>query len=202
MSRRSVDGQRAQRPAGYPSEFERQVTLQDGRIVDVRPVVPDDAAELREAINTADADTVSRRFLGGPPSVTPALLEYLTVLDYRTRFGLVARDRLTGRGVGIARYEQVGDGAAEVAVVVRPEWRRVGLATALVHLLAEAALVRGISTFAASFLTDNHPVAALLADAGVGAAGFIADGIAEVQIPLAGPPTPPDRRTNPPRSTL
>ena len=104
MSRRSVDGQKAQRPAGYPSEFERQVTLQDGRIVDVRPVVPDDAAELREAIETADADTVSRRFLGGPPSVTPALLEYLTVLDYRTRFGLVARDRLTGRGVGIARY--------------------------------------------------------------------------------------------------
>ena len=65
MSRPSVDGQKAQRPAGYPLEFERQVTLQDGRIVDVRPVVPDDAAELREAIKTADADTVSRRFLGG-----------------------------------------------------------------------------------------------------------------------------------------
>jgi RimJ/RimL family protein N-acetyltransferase len=200
MSTPSVDGQRGRRPAGYPSEFERQVSLRDGRIVDVRPVVPDDAAELSEAIRTADADTVSRRFLGGPPSVTPALLDYLTVLDYRTRFGLVARDRLTGRGVGIARYEQVGDGAAEVAVVVHPGWRRVGLATALVHLLAEAALARGISTFTASFLTDNHPVAALLADAGVGAAGFIADGIAEVQIPLAGSPTPPDRRTNRPRA--
>lgn len=162
------------------------MTLRDGRVVDVRPIVPDDAAELGEAIRTADPDTANRRFLGGPPPVTPALLEYLTVLDYRRRFALVARDRVSGRGVGIARYEQVGDGAAEVAVVVDPGWRRVGLATALVHLLAEAALARGISAFAVSFLADNRPVAALIAEAGAGQTGFIADGVAGLQIPLAG----------------
>ena len=159
--------------------------LRDGRIVDVRPVIPGDGAELGEAMRSADPDTLNRRFLGGPPPVTPALLKYLTVLDYRTRFALVARDRVTGRGVAIARYERVADGVAEVAVVVDPGWRRVGLATALVHLLGEAALARGISTFTASFLVDNQPVAALVADAG--GASFIADGIAHLEVALAAP---------------
>lgn len=166
--------------------------LQDGRVVDVRPVVPEDAAELGEAMRTADADTLNRRFLGGPPPVTPALLRYLTVLDYRTRFALVARDRLTGEGVAIARYEHISEGVAEIAVAVDPRWRRVGLATALVHLLAEAALARGISSFTASFLADNQPVAALLADAGAGGAGSIADGIAQLQVALAGSTEPAD----------
>ena len=204
MSTRSADEPGGRRPAGYPAEFERRVTLRDGRVVDVRPVVPDDAAELGEAIRTADPETLRRRFLGGPPPVTPALLEYLTVLDYRTRFALVARDRVTGRGVGIARYEYLGDGdgdgdgVAEVAVAVDPGWRRVGLATTLVHLLGEAALARGISAFTAYALADNRPVAALVADAG--GASFIADGITQLEVALAGattPPTrPPARRTN------
>jgi GNAT superfamily N-acetyltransferase len=164
------------------------VTLRDGRVVDVRPLVPDDAAELGEAIRTADADTLHRRFLGGPPPVTPALLSYLTVLDYRARFALVARDPATGRGVAIARYDHLGGGVAEVAVVVDRHWRRVGLATALVHLLGEAALERGISAFTAYSLADNRPVAALVADAG--GASFVADGVSESEVEF-GPATTP-----------
>ena len=105
---------------------------------------------------------------------------------------------LTGRGEGVA-----------------------ALATALIHLLAEAALARGVSTFTASFLADNQPVAALLADAGAGGAGSITDGIAQLQVALAGStgpagtaaarssrqaehdtaadrPTPPRKRRRPP----
>lgn len=176
------------RPPGYPAEFERRLTLRDGRAVDVRPILPTDAAELGEAIRAADADTLYRRFLGGPPPVTPGVLAYLTVLDYRNRFALVARDPATGRGVAVARYDHVGGGAADIAIAVDPGWRRAGLATALVHLLGEAALDRGISTFTAVALANNRPVAALVAEAG--GASFVADGIAELQVALAGPTGP------------
>ncbi len=111
-------------------------------------------------ISGADPETLRRRFIGAAPSPTPELLHRLTTVDYVQRFALVARDAETGRGVAIARYEGLADGTADVAVAVDPAWRRVGLATVLVHLLAQAAVARGIHAFSAEHLADNQPVAA------------------------------------------
>jgi GNAT superfamily N-acetyltransferase len=152
----------------------------------IRPIVPADAPELGEAIRAADPDTLRRRFLGAPPKVTPRLLEYLTSVDYVQRFALVARDATTGEGAAVARYEGSGDGTAEVAVVVDPARRRVGLATVLVRLLGEAARDRGIHAFSASYLAENRPVTALIAEAG--GTALIKQGIAEALIALNGPP--------------
>ena len=94
------------------------------------------------------------------------MLAHLTEIDYLRRFALVAIDPATHTGVAIARYEQTGGDAAELAIVVRPCWRRAGLATELISLLAGAALTHGIRTFTASYLAENRPVAALVKDAG------------------------------------
>jgi RimJ/RimL family protein N-acetyltransferase len=174
----------AQLPPGYPREFERRVRLRDGRVVWIRPVLPTDAPQLAEAISAADADTLHRRFLGSPPRITPRLLTWLTTVDYRRRFAIVAADPTTGRGVAIARYETIGDGVAEVAVVVDSGWRRVGLATELVELLAEAAVDRGIHSFSALYLAENRPVATLLAHAGTATRQMIKHGVAERAVAL------------------
>lgn len=171
-------------PPDYPRGFERRLRLHDGREVFVRPIVPDDAAPLGEALRDADPETLRSRFLGGAPHVTPALLERLTTLDYVRRFALVAGDGRSGRGVGIARFEAVDAGTAEVAVAVDPAWRRVGLATALVELLAEAAADRGINEFTASFLAENRPVVKLVRLAGPAGRQVIREGIAEVAVRL------------------
>ena len=176
-------------PPGYPRECEQEVTLRDGRRVLIRPILPSDAPELAEAIKAADPDTLHRRFLGGPPRVTPALLAHLTVVDYLQRFALVAIDTVTRRGVAVARYEPAGEGVADIAVAVRPDWRRVGLGTVLILCLAKAAAERGIHAFSASYLAENHPVAALVEDAGGLGSQVIKQGIAEVSLPLS-PPRP------------
>ena len=184
----------AGRPPGYPQEYQREMTLRDGRVVLIRPVLPGDAPELADAIKTADADTLRSRFLGGAPRVTPTLLAHLTVVDYVRRFAFVAIDAATGRGVAIARYESAGEGVADVAVVVRPEWRRAGLATALVLLLATAAVEHGFHTFKAAYLAENRPVAALVEDADGLGRQVIKQGIAEFSLALdrqghaSGPP--------------
>jgi GNAT superfamily N-acetyltransferase len=172
-------------PPGYPQECEQEVTLRDGRRVLIRPILPSDAPELGEAIKTADPDTLRRRFLGAPPRVTPALLAHLTVVDYVRRFALVAIDTVTGRGAAVARYELAGEGVAEIAVAVRPAWRRVGLGTVLILCLAKAAAERGIHTFSASYLAENRPVAALVEDAGGLGRQVIKQGIAEFSLALA-----------------
>lgn len=181
---------RAHWPPGYPAEYRQQVTLRDGRRVLIRPVLPSDAPELAEAIKTADPETLHRRFLGGPPPITTALLEHLTTVDYVRRFALVAIDPATQRGVAIARYEQVRDDVAEVAVVVTPAWRRAGLATTLILFLAKAAVDRGIHTFSASYLAENRAIAALATDVGGLANQLIEQGIAEFSFALDGEPPP------------
>jgi len=151
-------------PPGYPITYETSVRLADGRKATIRPILPSDAPELVEAISTADPDTLYARFLGGAPPLTEPILDELTKLDYVSRFALVAR---SGRhGVGIARYAALppsddGSVTADVAVAVAPRWRRIGLATALVQLLARRALECGITDFSALFLANNRPVTAL-----------------------------------------
>ena len=174
----------AELPSGYPRAFERQLWLSDGRAVLIRPIVAEDGEQLAHAIRTADPDTVRRRFLGAAPHITPALLAHLCTVDYRKRFALVATDPLTGAGRAIARYETTTEGTAEVAVAVDPAWRRVGLATALIEMLAEAALDRGIHTFSAYYLAENRPVSALLTFAGSDGKQTIKAGFAEAAVAL------------------
>ena len=99
------------------------VTLREGCSVLIRPILPSDAPALAEAIESADADTIHRRFLGGRPQVTPELLDFLTTVDYTSRFALFAVEPASQRGVAIARYEPAEqDGTADVAIAVTPGW--------------------------------------------------------------------------------
>ena len=171
-------------PPGYPCDLELSVTLQDGRAVFLRPIVPDDAHALAEAIHAADADTLRRRVLGAPPPVNARLLRHLTTVDYVRRLALVGFDPTSGRGVAIARYEPVDEHTAEVAIAVEPAWRRAGLATAMIELLARAALKRGYDTFTATYLADNLPVAALVTGSDGSGHQQIRQGLAEVAVTL------------------
>ena len=175
-------------PPGYPQEYQRLVTLRDGRSVLIRPIQPTDAPALAEAIESADADTIRRRYLGRHPRVTPELLDYLTTVDYASRFALVAVEPVSQRGVAIARYEAAEqDGTAEVAITVTPDWRDVGLAAELLRLLARAASERGIHTFTGTYLADNRPVTALINEADEPANQVISGGIVEFSVPLRSP---------------
>jgi len=177
--------QTADLPPGYPQEYVRLVTLRDGRSVLIRPILPSDAPVLAEAIESADADTIRRRFLGGRPQVTPGLLDYLTTVDYTIRLALLAVEPASQRGVAIARYEPAGqDGTADVAIAVTPGWRDVGLAAELLRMLAQAASERGVHTFTGMYLADNRPVAALINAADEPANRVTSRGIAEFSVPV------------------
>ena len=144
----------------------RALRLADGRHVWLTPVTPADRDELAEALRSADVDTLFRRFCGAAPQVTPALLTHLTDLDQVRRCAIAARDAI-GRGVAIARYEATAEpGAAEVAVVVTPPWRRVGLATAMAAGLASLASANGFDRFTATHLAGHRAVARMLRSAG------------------------------------
>ena len=157
---------RAGLPPGYPFDYERQIILSDGRSVYVRPVVPGDAVLLAKEVAEADADTLYHRFFNPAIRLDKKRLRFLTEVDYVRRLALVGFAR--GDGVAIARFEPAGEELAEIAVVVKPEWRRVGLATALFDLLEDAAIERGITQFEALYLPDNHAIERVLEKRGFG----------------------------------
>ena len=168
-------------PDGYPFDYERELCLSDGRVVNTRPVVPGDAAILAREFELIDSDTIYQRFFNPAIKLDEKRLRYLTELDYDHRFAVAAFAR--GSGVAIARFELSSERTAEVAVVVKEGWRGVGLATMLFELLEEAAIERGIDQFEALYLPENLAIARVLEKRGF--SGVVIDsGIARVTKPL------------------
>ena len=133
-------------PPNYPYDYERQIVLRDGRAVYVRPIVPGDAILLAQEVARADSDTLYHRFFNPAIRLDKKRLRFLTEIDYTTRFAIAGF--FNGDGVAIARFEPSGEGLAEIAVVVKPDWRKQGLATGLFELLEDAGYeVRSCSSY-------------------------------------------------------
>ena len=171
-------------PPGYPEHLAGSFGLRDGRTVWIRPILPSDATEIAQAIETADRQTLLHRFFTAAPHITTQQIHYLAEVDYKRRLALIARSE-DGRGVAIARYEcHPQSSTAEVAVVVAPEWRGQGLATELLRRLEEPALENGFDFFDAVYLPDNHAVARVFQNLAYRPAR-IEEGIATVSKKLA-----------------
>lgn len=165
-------------PAGYPRDYERRLVLPDGRTVFVRPVVPGDAALLAAEVAEADTETLYQRFFNPSVRLDEERIRMLTEVDYLDRFALAAFDG-DGEGVAIARYETCGPRRAEIAVVVKRQWRRCGIATTLIGMLEAAARTHGIAELEAFYLAENHAIERVLVKCGFGRPSIEA-GIAQV----------------------
>lgn len=152
-------------PPNYPRELEQWMELDDGTRVFVRPMIPDDVTRIAHAFEVADIETIRRRFFTGAPPTDRTHLEYLANVDYEHRLALLAMDE-QGDSVGVGRYEDIGDGVAEVAIVVEPSWRRLGVGSMLLRLLEEPARTQGFSELLALYLPSNGAVEDLLLQLG------------------------------------
>ncbi len=166
----------------YPDELEGDVVTGLNTVVHVRPIRPDDAERLAAFHQRLSPRSIYFRFFSPHPRLSPAEVERFTTVDYVDRLALVAEveDEL----VGIGRYDRIGTSEAEIAFVVADAWQHHGIATMLLELLAEAARARGIDTFVASTLPDNHEMIHLLTHSGFEATLRFADGVVTARLPI------------------
>ena len=135
----------------YPSDLECVVSTLLGATVHVRPIRPDDAAQLVTFHQGLSSRSVYRRFFSVHPTLSDAEVERFTCVDYVDRLALVAE--VDGQIVAVARYDRSpGSPEAEVAFVVADVFQHRGIATMMLELLAYAAWRSGITTFVASTL--------------------------------------------------
>ena len=165
-------------PSNYPAELEQELRLPSGAVLWIRPIVPADAEILAAEFAAADDDTRYFRFFTPSFDLTQDRLRYLTELDYKSHLAL-AVTTIRGSestGVAIGRYAARSDTDVEGAIVVKPEYRRIGIAHILVEQLVAAAASAGYDTMSASYLADNAAAGRLLNSMGFHG-GVLEDGI-------------------------
>src|SRR5688500_14752946 len=131
------------RPAGPETEHG---ALPDGTPVLIRPLIPEDAPLVAEALAHLSQESRYQRFLAPVERLTPAQLEYLTRVDGSDHIalGMALAPRRRGetpQPIAIARSirDRSRPEEAEVAVVVADEWHRRGVGSLLLTKLSERA---------------------------------------------------------------
>ena len=162
--------------------------LRDGAPVVIRPIRADDKDLLSDGLRRLSDESVQRRFLSPKRTFSLSELRYLTEVDGKSHFALIALDPTdpVHELIAVGRFVRLHDDpdAAEVAIVVADPWQGRGLGSLLTGQLAHAARVRGIRRFTATMAADNtaaHRLMAKLTDhleqrhAGAGVAELVLD---------------------------
>ena len=165
LAKQARDARRGTRPGAAGRWLTRMRTTTTVRI---RPIQPEDAPRLLEAFARLSLESRRLRFLGPKHDLSQRELRYLTEVDHHDHEALVAVSRLTGRGLGVARFirDTRDREAADVAVTVIDEWQARGLGTVLMTRLAKRARCEGVHRFTALISADNRAVRRLLAKIG------------------------------------
>jgi GNAT superfamily N-acetyltransferase len=146
-------------PDDYPIELERKLTLRDGSVVHMRPILPDDATRLQEFHGRLSRDTAYQRFFAIVKRLPPDWARVLSTVDYRRRLALVVETAESSGPelVAVGRYDATDEpDTVEVAFVVQDSWQNRGLGTLLFDQILRAAAARTYRRFRAYVLSDNR----------------------------------------------
>jgi acetyl coenzyme A synthetase (ADP forming)-like protein len=142
------------------------VALRDGSTVRIRAVEPRDEPALRTLLEGLSERSRALRFAGALSAHGLARqAARLARPEVDGSFGVVAT-AAGGRVVGHAEYGRTGAARAEVALMVADAWQGRGLGTAMLGQLAEYAQARGIHTFEAYCLPENHRMLRVFRESG------------------------------------
>ena len=135
--------------------------LSDGRVVVIRPIRADDVDRLQAAHGRLSPLSRYRRFMTAKPYLSAADATYLSIVDGRNHYALVATFADSPEAdeaiIAVARFVRSPDdpAAAEFAIVVGDDWQGEGLGGELMGRLVDAAVSRGVDRFQATMLADN-----------------------------------------------
>lgn len=137
------------------------IRVRDGTLLLLRPVLPGDSERTVHGHIYFSGDTLYRRFMT-PRLPTPALMHYLSEVDYVDHFVWVVTDG--DDPVADARFvrDESDPKTAEIAFTVADAYQGRGIGTYLIGALAIAAHVGGIERFSARMLSGNAPMRAIM----------------------------------------
>lgn len=158
------------RPATLPaSGLPRVERLNDGTVVQLRFLTPDDRDGLAAGFERLSPESRYRRFFTAMPKLPERMLDHLVDTDGWDHVAIAAEAGAEGtarEGYGVARFIRLREApdTAEIAIAVVDAKQGQGLGRLLLHALVNAAADRGIAHARATVLHDNAAVQALLTE--------------------------------------
>jgi GNAT superfamily N-acetyltransferase len=142
----------------YPSDLEERFEHR-GRSLVLRPIRAEDGAQHRQFLSRVSPQDLRMRFFSGVRELPESDLVHFTRIDYDREMAFVAVTA-TGAGageiLGVARAcADPGNDAAEFAVLVRSDLKRLGLGTLLMRKLIRYCRERGMRELWGSVLAEN-----------------------------------------------
>jgi acyl-CoA synthetase (NDP forming)/GNAT superfamily N-acetyltransferase len=156
------------------------VALRDGSTVQVRPVVAEDAAGLRELLAGMSESSRWLRFLSAGVNLDRAAQ---TAAEPDDGAGLVVTAGTPERIVAHAMYLRESPDRAELAFEVADAWHGRGIATILLAHLAGVAARDGVSTFVAYVHPSNRNMIGVFRESGFPVEVHAGSGELEVVMP-------------------
>lgn len=137
------------------------IRVRDGTLLMLRPVLPGDDERTIHGHIHFSSDTLYRRFMTARLP-TPALMHYLSEVDYVDHFVWVVTDG--GDPVADARFvrDERDPAVAEIAFTVADAYQGRGVGSFLISALSVAARLNGIERFSARMLSDNVPMRSIM----------------------------------------
>jgi acetyltransferase len=130
------------------------ISLRDGRSAAIRRAGPHDGEAIQCFIRSLSPYSRYQRFMVGMMELPGPMLHRILHAEQGREAAVVAQ--ASGGIVGLAQLAGVEDeDVGEVALVVAEDWRRAGLATHLLHRLAQEALCLGFGGVYADMLRGN-----------------------------------------------
>lgn len=145
----------------YVPGWSAKAVLPDGTGFILRPLLEEDRDRLEEGFERLSHESRYQRFMTSMEVLPEHYLRYLTDLDYRDHFAVVAAIedpvRFDLQGLGIARFIALDctPNEAELAITIADEAQGRGLGKILMDVLLRAASERGLSALRAEVLPDN-----------------------------------------------
>jgi GNAT superfamily N-acetyltransferase len=137
----------------------------DGTHAVVRPIASADSGALLRFHGQLSARSIQLRYFYPHEDLSPSEVAYFTQVDGEARVALVVER--ASELIAVGRYDRLDDPrVAEVAFVVADAYQHHGLATMLLHRLADAARSAGIERFIAEVLADNRAMLSVFHDVG------------------------------------
>jgi protein lysine acetyltransferase len=148
-----------QRLAGFITPISIQV--RDGTQLMLRPVLPGDDERTVHGHIQFSSETLYRRFMTARLP-TPALMHYLSEVDYVDHFVWVVTDGIDP--VADARFvrDEADPTIAEIAFTVADAYQGRGIGSFLIYALSIAASVDGVERFSARMLSENLPMRTIM----------------------------------------